>query len=75
MVPERVRSNATDPKSGRNHANRPMLSSILSQRFHGGRRMARLERELSNELFEVLANWNTLLEHRESADSEVQPWT
>lgn len=33
--------------------------------------MARLDSETSNTLFEVLADWNAVLEHRESFDSPV----
>ena len=35
--------------------------------------VAHLDSETSNELFEVLADWNTYLEHRKSADFPVQP--
>ncbi|SEB79035.1 hypothetical protein SAMN05216452_3187 [Nitratireductor aquibiodomus] len=35
--------------------------------------MARLDGDTSNELFEVLAEWNTYLEHRKSDDFPVPP--
>jgi hypothetical protein len=35
--------------------------------------MARLDGETSNELFEVLADWNAHLEHRKSSDFPVPP--
>ena len=36
-------------------------------------RMARLDAETSNQLFEVLEEWNTVLEHRKSKDFPVPP--
>lgn len=35
--------------------------------------MARLDGDASNELFEILADWNTFLEHRKSQDLQVPP--
>lgn len=35
--------------------------------------MARLDAAVSNELFETLAEWSTLLEHRKSHDLPVPP--
>jgi hypothetical protein len=35
--------------------------------------VARLDGATSNELFEVLADWNTFLEHRKSSDLQVPP--
>jgi len=36
-------------------------------------RVARLDGATSNELFEVLAEWNDYLEHRKSHDFQVPP--
>lgn len=36
-------------------------------------KLARLDGATSNELFEVLADWNTYLEHRDPGDPPVPP--
>jgi hypothetical protein len=67
----------SDAFSSRQHAHRKIRRyaafKLLGEILGSEKRMARLEGAVSNELFDILAEWNHYLEHRKSDDFQVPP--